>query len=54
MNEGNVLMNAALNIFYLRLYDVIYMVVKDHTVSERWAILGYFVTKAYYELNRKQ
>ena len=32
--EGNVLYNDALNIFYLRLYDVKHLV-KDHSDSER-------------------
>ena len=34
MKEGNVLLNDALNTFYLRLYDV-GRVVKDHSDSER-------------------
>ena len=33
-NEGNVLFNDALNIFYLRLYGVRHMV-KDHSDSEK-------------------
>ena len=33
-NEGNVLLNDALNTFYLRLYGVGHMV-KDHSDSER-------------------
>ena len=33
-SEGNVLFDNALNMFYLRLYNIRHMV-KDHSVSER-------------------
>ena len=33
--EGNVLFNDALNTFYLQLYGVIHIMVKDHSESER-------------------
>ena len=36
--EGNVLINDALNTFYLRLYGVTHMV-KDHSESERGNLL---------------
>ena len=33
--EGNVLFNNALNTFYLRLYCIRHIIVKDHSDSER-------------------
>ena len=33
--EGTILFNDALNTFYLRLYDVRHIMVKDHSDSER-------------------
>ena len=35
MDEGNVLFNDALKTFYLRLYGVGHIMVKDHSDSER-------------------
>ena len=34
-NQGNVSFNDALNTFYLRLYGVRHVMVKDHSDSER-------------------
>ena len=35
MKEGNVLFNESLNTFYLRLYGVRHIMVKDHSDDER-------------------
>ena len=39
MKEGNVLFNDALKIFYLRLYGVGHIMIKDHSDGERGNLL---------------